>query len=110
MELNVKPYNYDLLRNYLVGDSTSGRLYLVERIGELINWDSGYRTKGFNVYEIKKGAKKIKETLMVVQSLDDGVIFLGLNSSLLVMASQFTENIRRNCIYFCYTPTRTNHN
>lgn len=110
VELNVKPYNYDLLRNYLVGDSTSGRLYLVERIGELINWDSGYRTKGFNVYEIKKGAKKIKETLMVVQSLDDGVIFLGLNSSLLVMASQFTGNIRRNCIYFCYTPTRTNHN
>lgn len=98
LDTNVTPFNEDLIRNYLVGDSTSGQLYLVERIGKLMEQLVGPETTGFNVYEIKEGAKRFKETLMVVQSLHDGVIFLGLNSSL--MARQFTGNIRRNCIYF----------
>ncbi|RWR89382.1 F-box protein SKIP23 [Cinnamomum micranthum f. kanehirae] len=94
-------------RTYLVADSTSDRLFICLRNSLSIqeverdpyDYDSR-RTLGFKVYElgwVENGEYKKKPT--EVESLGDRVIFLGQNSSMLVMASQF-PGFKGNRIYF----------
>ena len=58
-------------------------------------------TCDFQVYElgVEETTGTYKKTLVEVENLGDRVIFLGLNSSMIVMASQFPK-FKGNCIYF----------
>ncbi|KAJ8626413.1 hypothetical protein MRB53_019720 [Persea americana] len=94
-------------RTYLVADSTSDRLFICLRNSLSIqeverdpyDYDSR-RTLGFKVYEVglEENGEYTKKP-MEVERLGDRVIFLGQNSSMLVMASQF-PGVKGNRIYF----------
>lgn len=88
---------------------------LEEVVGHPYNYDS-HRTSGFKVYELRseeagiswrwkayelksKEARKYKKNPVEVESLSYGLIFLGHNSSMLVMESQF-PGFKGNYIYF----------
>eukprot|EP00268_Persea_americana_P024489 TRINITY_DN2389_c0_g1_i3.p1 TRINITY_DN2389_c0_g1~~TRINITY_DN2389_c0_g1_i3.p1 ORF type:complete len:398 (-),score=40.33 TRINITY_DN2389_c0_g1_i3:325-1518(-) len=90
-------------RTYLVPDLASESLFIVRRLAQ-VDFDGGatyiYTTYDFQVYELElqqQGEGKSVE----VESLGDRVMFLGLNSSMLVMASQFS-GLQGNCIYFTH--------
>ncbi|XXG72025.1 hypothetical protein AAC387_Pa07g1209 [Persea americana] len=83
-------------RNYLVADSASESLFIVRRVAH-----SHYNKNGFEVYELElqESTKDYKKNAVEVESLGDRVMFLGLSSSILVMAGQFS-GLKGNCIYF----------
>ncbi|RWR84142.1 F-box protein SKIP23-like protein [Cinnamomum micranthum f. kanehirae] len=82
-------------RTYLVPDLESESLFIVRRLAQ-VDFDGGatyiYTTYDFQVHELElqggEGRKSVE-----VESLGDRVMFLGLNSSMLVMASQFSVEV-----------------
>ncbi|KAK6914200.1 Domain unknown function DUF295 [Dillenia turbinata] len=101
-------------RWYLVESSKGDLLVVVRYIGEFVDGDGQllteadlltddqiqplicpYKTVGFGVYKLEFGWKK----WVKVESLGDGVVFVGMSESMWVSASEFRE-CKRNCIYF----------
>ncbi|XXG65635.1 hypothetical protein AAC387_Pa05g3286 [Persea americana] len=90
-------------RNYLVADSASNRLLTVKRTFYSrydINTTPHYlsKTVGFEVYE-KLLEESTEKKTVVLESIGDMAMFLGMNSSMLIMAGQF-PGLEENCIYF----------
>ncbi|KAJ8626675.1 hypothetical protein MRB53_019982 [Persea americana] len=89
----------DFTRPYLVVDSANKGLLIVLR-SAYSSWPGNSQTSGFQVYEVgldETGNYKKKPVNM--ESLGDRIIFVGYNSSMLVMASEFPA-FKGNCIYF----------
>lgn len=89
---NPQAYHH---RNYLVADSASESLFIVRRV---VHWH--YNKIGFEVYELElqESTKEYQKNAVEVESVGDRVMFLGLNSSILVMARQFS-GLKGNCIF-----------
>ncbi|XP_057775578.1 uncharacterized protein LOC130994553 [Salvia miltiorrhiza] len=75
---------------YLVADDRRGRIYVVVRY---IAWFEYEKTVGFDVYRIDKGFMKMKG------SLDGLVMFVGVNESFAVAASEFPQ-LQPDSIYY----------
>ncbi|KAJ8642306.1 hypothetical protein MRB53_019000 [Persea americana] len=93
-------------RTYLVADPASGTIFTVKRIvrsyfdTETSSPHYIFTTLRFHVYEmgLEESTGEYKKNALEVESLGGGVMFLGLNSSMIVMASQFPD-FKGNCIY-----------
>ncbi|RWR89476.1 F-box protein SKIP23-like protein [Cinnamomum micranthum f. kanehirae] len=105
--MNVENLRTYYPRTYLVADSASERLLVFRRLSppleEVLRHPSNYNSRitlGFKVYELLlKKTGVYKKNLVQVESLIDRLIFLGQNSSMLLMESQFPGS-KGNCIYF----------
>ncbi|KAK1289717.1 hypothetical protein QJS10_CPB18g01412 [Acorus calamus] len=92
-----KPWNMDLPMGsnklYLVEGPSS--LLLVIRLKKFPGGCCPYRTTGFKVFELNEGTMKWERKV----DLGDGMLFLGMNSSIHLSASHFPE-CQGNRIYF----------
>lgn len=90
-----------------MADSSSGTIFTIKRIvRSYFDTESSsphyiFTTLGFHVYELgfEESTGQYKKNALEVESLGDRVMFLGLNTSMIVMASQFPD-FKGNCIYF----------
>ncbi|KAM6579821.1 hypothetical protein CsatA_003595 [Cannabis sativa] len=112
---NLRRLRGDLfIRRYLVVSSFTGELLCVER--EVFWNEDGYDeriTKNFRVLKLDLDGDNRCGKWLEKKSLGDIVLFVGDNSSIVVLASEF--NIQPNCIYFTHDeifglPTKTDRN
>ncbi|KAK1271766.1 hypothetical protein QJS04_geneDACA006000 [Acorus gramineus] len=77
-----------------LAEGPSGLLFTVRH---LLHWfdEVAYMTVGFETFRLDETAKKWVE----INSLGDGMLFLGLNTSMWVSCGDF-KNCRGNSIYF----------
>lgn len=81
-------------RIYLAADSVSEGFFIFMRIKSNI-----HMTLDFKIYEVVLAETgEYKRDLVEVRSLGDRIVFLGQNSSMVVVASKFP--VEGNCIYF----------
>lgn len=100
----VQLYGYQR-RIYLVADSIGESLFIVVRISRAVKRildkpNDIRRTLSFKIYEtVLEETGQYTKKPVEVESLGDRVFFLGQNSSMLVIASEY-PGLKGNCIYF----------
>lgn len=84
---------------YLAGDTLTESLFLVfvnEELNYYTDDDTDACSISFNIYQVVPSENEMKKR---VESLGDRVLFLGHNSWMIVMGSEFPA-LKGNCIYF----------
>lgn len=84
---------------FFVGDILTECLFVVFREVKYNYESSKFITRGFHIYEVVPSLNKVRGE---VKSSGDRIMFLGCNSSLIVMARGF-PSFKGNCIYFANT-------
>ncbi|KAJ8629746.1 hypothetical protein MRB53_023069 [Persea americana] len=99
----VEPLVPYLLSGYLVPDILTDSIFVITRDSKFINEEdkeelSPHITLRFDIFRVSLEDKRLKR-FTKVESLGDRALFLGYNSSMIVMASQF-PGCKGNHIYF----------